>query len=134
MEQKKVIIIEDDNDDFIFMSEALNEVAPQVNYMRFSNAEDLFLHLEGSDDLLPSLFIIDYNLPLVNGVELLQRLNKSNSYNEVPKVFYSNSTFGKHKTDAVDNGAAAYFVKGRDMNDIRQNMIEVLMFSYPAVL
>ncbi len=133
MQTKNIYIVEDDNDDFIFINEAMKSIAPDVTFQRFASAEKLFeciLLEEGQ----PALFIIDYNLPLQNGLQVLSRLNGMENFKDVPKVFYSNSNFSQHKVNALSGGAAAYFTKSGNMDAIRQDVLEMLLFSNPGVL
>jgi CheY-like chemotaxis protein len=133
MQTKNIYIVEDDNDDFIFIQEALKSIAPGVPFKRFESAERLFDCII-SEEAPPALFIIDYNLPLQTGIQVLKRLNGMNNFRDVPKVFYSNSNFRQHKVDALSGGAAAYFTKSVNMDDIKQDVLEMLLYSNPTVL
>lgn len=133
MQTKNIYIIEDDNDDFIFINEAMKSIAPEVSFQRFASAEKLFDCIV-FEEAQPALFIIDYNLPLQNGLQVLNRLNSMENFKNVPKVFYSNSNFSQHKLNALNEGAAAYFTKSGDMDGIRQDVLEMLLFSNPGVL
>lgn len=133
MQSKNIYIVEDDNDDFMFINEALKSIAPGVPFKRFESAERLFDCIV-SEEVQPSLFIIDYNLPLQTGVQVLNRLNEMENFKDVPKVFYSNSNFRQHKVDALNGGAAAYFTKSGNMDNIKQDVLEMLLYSNPTVL
>ncbi len=134
-ETKKIYIVEDDSDDFMFIDEALRDVAPCLDAVRFSDAEELFNYLQlNNNEPAPSLFIIDFNLPRSSGAAIIKKLQGHSAFTDVPKVVYSNSTFPAHQTEAVACGAAAYFSKSTDMASIKQDVLEMLFYARPAVL
>ena len=68
--------------------------------------------LENSDaESLPQLIILDYNIPEMNGVELLRYLKGKSRYDHICKVIWSTSSSEQFKTDCLALGAKDYIVK-----------------------
>ena len=79
-----------------------------------------------SDDDLPSLIVLDYNMPLLNGLETLKVLELDQRFNKIPKIIYSNSTQNHIKKLCFSAKAKGYITKGVTMDEIKENIQEML--------
>jgi len=70
------------------------------------------------------LFILDVNLPDMDGVELCQRIHAADPY--VPIVFFSGIADPAEKMAAMNAGAAAYFAKPLDPEALRDGIEHLL--------
>ena len=92
-----------------------------------SSGEKAIKYLEKiSDTELPCLIILDYNLPLVSGHQILMDIKNTNRFKNIVKVVWSTSNSPHYKKMCLDSGAAAYFVKPCDMNGINDIALELL--------
>lgn len=115
-----IYLAEDDVDDQELLQEALLELNPDVrlscfstgfkflNQMRLTNAEQL-----------PTLIVLDYNIPEFNGAEILQQLGKDERYGNISKVVWSTSDSKLYRETCLDLGADAYIVKPSTLSGIR---------------
>ncbi|HMH33033.1 MAG TPA: response regulator [Puia sp.] len=125
--QATVIIVEDDEDDQEIVIRAFAEIAPHYTITCLSNGKllvDLLHSLPESS--LPSLIILDYNMPLLNGLETLQLLEIDQRYNKIPKIIYSSSSQHYIKNLCYAAHAKAYITKGVTMDEIKENIREML--------
>lgn len=90
----------------------------------------LFLD-EVSDAALPSLIILDYNLPEIDGAELLKLLAGNSRFDEIPKLVWSTSNSPRYKQICLQMGAKAYFVKPSDIKGIETVAKQMLAFLEP---
>ena len=70
------------------------------------------------DDELPSLIVLDYNMPGLTGSELLSSLKTANRYRNIPKVILSTSNTSIFIDECLRNGATEYIVKPGSMKEI----------------
>ena len=77
-----ILVAEDDIDDQELLQQALLAVNPGVDIIFITNGNTFRVHLEDlEDNSLPDLILLDYNLPEINGVEILKLLEVNNRYN-----------------------------------------------------
>ena len=125
----KITIIEDDCDDSDFLSEAFNEVSPKHTVLCFQSAEKLFNYLNSlADNDLPCLIVTDLNIPIINGIAILNMLNENPRYADIPKVVYSHSSNPRDKEDSIAAGALIYIKKPNTIVEIQKNAREMLSY------
>jgi PAS domain S-box-containing protein len=124
-----VLIVEDDLDDQKIITRAFTEVAPHCNITYLNDGKmlvDLLQSFPGAD--LPSLIVLDYNMPLLNGLETLKILELDQRFNKIPKIIYSSSSQNYIKNLCYSANAKAYITKGITMDEIKENIQEMLSF------
>jgi CheY-like chemotaxis protein len=124
-----VFLAEDDVDDQELLVEALAGFNKKIKVSIATNGKKALIELEKlSDYELPCLIILDYNLPEINGGELLKTLKGNSRYASIPKVVWSTSNSPLYKQICIANGAAAYFVKPSEISGIEDLAKEMLGF------
>jgi CheY-like chemotaxis protein len=67
---------------------------------------------------LPSLVLLDLNLPLVSGLEVLQWIREQPQFESLPVVIFSASALESDQQKARQLGANDYILKPSDMLDL----------------
>ncbi len=62
------------------------------------------------------LFVFEYELPEISGLELCQRIRKTDS--ETPIVFFTGMALEIHRQIAFQNGVTEYLVKPNDLDKL----------------
>ena len=88
-----ILLVEDDEDINFFMTQALEQVTP---YEAVS-VPDATSALEVADVVKPDLFILDYRLPDLNGLELSDRLHAIEGLETVPTIMISANTLPRNE-------------------------------------
>jgi CheY-like chemotaxis protein len=85
---KKVILYaEDDPDDFGLFKETLEEITDEYELHRANTGEDVILYFE-LEQVMPSLIILDMNMPVMDGRTTLRWLRHNKpEYNDLVIVF-----------------------------------------------
>lgn len=125
----KILVVDDDCDDSSFIAEAIRHISPGYEVVcidRADKALDFFNSLSSTE--LPNLVILDYNMPVLTGVDILKRLKSSESYRHIPIVIYSHSTFPKHKIECLEAGASLYLVKSSSISSLREDVRQMLYY------
>lgn len=66
----------------------------------------------------PHLVLLDMNLPRISGFGILREMKCDGRLSSIPIIVLSATSQAEVITEAMNMGAAAYFVKGGEMNDL----------------
>ncbi|MCW3113819.1 MAG: response regulator [Segetibacter sp.] len=111
-ESYTILLAEDDPDDQELLVHAFTEVSPTFNLHIVNDGKEVIEFLSTtSDSKLPCLIVLDYNMPELNGAEVLQKLTGDKRYENIPKIVLSTSSNPKYIQDCLCKGAHAYKVK-----------------------
>jgi CheY-like chemotaxis protein len=122
---KFLLLGEDDIDDEELLIEAFAGVDNSLTLLFVNNGKNVIATLEGMENHhLPCLIILDYNMPTLNGAELLQELKRYPRYDSIPKIIWSTSNSNTYKDLCLQLGACDYVTKPSSM----QALIEVARY------
>lgn len=102
----RILIIDDDRDDFELIYEAMQEIDPKIQLefvYRFQDADE---YLTKDIDLI----MLDLNMPLCDGFCWLRSIREDKGI-ALPVVIYTNSQSPVHMMRAYEEGADLYFNK-----------------------
>ena len=89
-EEKTILVVEDDEELSTLILEALHRAEKYVGMgYRVLLAGDGLEALEIIRDTLPDLFLLDYYLPYINGLDLYDRLHAMEPLHHIPTIFMS---------------------------------------------
>lgn len=89
-----VLYADDDPEDIELVREAFHVYVQNVELLTFNDGVELLSYIKTIDPFQPApcLFIIDINMPRLDGKETLVRLRRHEKFSEVPAVLFSTST------------------------------------------
>jgi CheY-like chemotaxis protein len=117
---KLILIGEDDVDDQEFLKEIFNTVDPTFELVFLNNGRDVVAHVGKLRDSFPCLILLDYNMPGLNGSEILEELQKLPSTHAIPKVIWSTSGSSTFRNLCLQAGATDYVIKPSNVNDLKK--------------
>jgi CheY-like chemotaxis protein len=121
---KKIMVVDDDEDDRTIITEALNDIDDSIQCIHMDLAIDAIQYLKRNGTQLPDLILLDLNLPMMNGKEFLQILKQEPGLMHIPVVIISTSKLKQDMEDTKLLGAAHFIVKPSSYekleDDIRQ--------------
>ncbi len=82
---KMILVVEDDAGIGSFLVQAITQETPYLALL----VSDGFQALNAVANVKPSLFILDYQLPRMNGIELYDRLHTTKEMEHVPAIIIS---------------------------------------------
>lgn len=112
-----ILIAEDDLDDQELIMFAFSKATNAVQIQIVNDGKEAIEFLEQASDR-PCLIVLDYNMPEINGAQVLQRLSADTRFTKIPKVILSTSSNPKYIADAMQKGAHAYKVKPHDFEEL----------------
>ena len=126
MPSKFILLGEDDIDDQEILEEIFSTVDPSFNLQFFNNGRKVITHLENANENLPCLIILDFNMPELNGAEILKMLSKEPRFKEIPKIIWSTSDAPVYKSMCLEYGACDYLVKPSKITAL-ENMVKHML-------
>jgi CheY-like chemotaxis protein len=121
----RVLLVDDDEDDQLFLTEALNELFPNLECTSVGNGKSALEFIEKNPPP-PRYIFLDLNMPYVNGFEFLEEFRKEKG-NYHTKVFvYTTSSNKKDRETAKKLGANEYITKLTDLQLLKDRLKHVL--------
>lgn len=118
MKYKNILQIDDDSDDCNFFLEALEEVSAAA-YTAIHNPVQALQKLI-DNEIHPDLIILDINMPIMNGLEVLHEIKKEEYIKNIPVIIFSTSIPIEVKNKMKDLGIMDYFIKPNDFNVLKK--------------
>jgi CheY-like chemotaxis protein len=129
-EKKKLILLaDDDQEDLELLEEAIQSCEPLTRMHSVLNGRLAIDYLENSGDGdLPCLIVLDYNMPEMNGANVLERISNIPRYKNIPKLVWSTSNNSAYIKECMEKGATAYFVKPANHKQLQQLAKDMLNY------
>lgn len=123
-----IFLADDDEDDRLMFSEALNEMPVKARLQTANDGEKLLSLLAKSTEV-PDLIFLDLNMPNKNGVETLRELRRMKSLASVPVLIYSTSNNDMDLEETYRLGANLYVEKPYSYSELVQVLGELLQLN-----
>ena len=125
-----ILLAEDDIDDQELLSETFSEIDPSINLKSFTNGNRIIDYLKGlKEKEIPDLIILDYNIPEINGAEILIHLASDKKYKDVVKLVWSTSGASFYEQSCLSLGATAYLVKPSTISGLGEMARKMLVYA-----
>lgn len=109
---KTILFGEDDIDDREILEEIFLSIDSSLRLLFINNGQKIIEYFEEiGENSLPCLIVLDYNMPGLNGAEILKALQNNDRIKNTPKVIWSTSDSPAYKTMSLELGARDYLVK-----------------------
>lgn len=70
---QRIVLIDDDEDDRFIFREGFAQTGYQGELMQFDSGNAFLGYLHTLEEELPSLILLDLNMPLISGMEILKK-------------------------------------------------------------
>ena len=126
----KIFLAEDDLDDQELLAEAFHNIDPSIQLESFSTGKKFLSHIDSlPDNEIPDMIIVDYNIPEINGADVLKHLEEQHRYQKIIKLVWSTSNAPLYEESCMAMGATAYLVKPSNieaLQDIAKKMLSYI--------
>lgn len=107
-----LLIADDDLDDQLLIRDALEQNGIMPESLSFvENGEDLLSLLNDSNNKLPSLLLLDLNMPKKDGRETLIELKSHERFKAIPVIIFSTSSLAEDIKSMYNLGANTFISK-----------------------
>jgi len=117
MNKKRIIVVEDSEDDAEFTKLALMKNNFLNNIVVTTDGAQALELLLDEAEITPGLVLLDLNLPKINGLDVLRRVREHEKTKLVPIVVLSSSKEEKDLRNCYEAGANSYVRKPIDFHD-----------------
>jgi CheY-like chemotaxis protein len=111
MPGKSVIFIDDDEDELLFITQAFKNCGITNELHTFTVGKQLMEALLEGNVGKPCLIVLGLNLQEMNGMKILDALNKNKQYSKIPVVVLSTSNSEMDIKKAISKGVVDYIPK-----------------------
>lgn len=129
MSKHRILLAEDRPQDVRLTERALKKAGYQVDLIVATNGREALDRLQRinghANEPLPDLVLLDWMMPLVDGLEVLREVRKDPALRRVPVIVLTTSRTEGDVASAYDEGCNAYLTKPVDPNEF-QKTIEAL--------
>ncbi|HEX5655529.1 MAG TPA: response regulator [Chitinophagaceae bacterium] len=126
---KFILLGEDDVDDEEILKEVFSSIDDSFMIEFMNNGKKLVEALdEREEHFLPCLIILDYNMPGLNGAEILRELKSRERYREIPVIIWSTSGSETYKRHCLQAGACDYIIKPSNISGLAEALRYMLSF------
>ena len=126
---KYILLGEDDIDDEELLREVFTRIDSSFSLEFVNNGRDVITRLKELEKHgMPCLIVLDYNMPTLNGAEILQELKRLPRFDHVPKIIWSTSNSDTYKTVCLQLGACDYVIKPSNMQGLTEVARYMLSF------
>ena len=106
--QKTILIVEDSAIQRMQVKKALQGAA-EYRLLEAQNGGDGFAMARDNPEI--NLFILDYNMPEMNGFQMLERVRAVTTHTHTPAVMLTTEVHKQFRTEAKKLGVTAWIVK-----------------------
>jgi CheY-like chemotaxis protein len=121
-----ILYAEDDFDDFESIREALDQLSDQHVLLHAKNGQEAVSFIENAT-ILPSLIVLDLNMPVMDGKEVLQWAKERNEYKNIPVMIFTTSS-REEDVKLCQKHGCTFFRKPtlyRDLLHVAQTMLNL---------
>jgi CheY-like chemotaxis protein len=125
-----ILLGEDDIDDEELLREVFTAADPSYALRFVNNGKKFIASIEemAAKSEFPCLIVLDYNMPALNGAEILRELKKDKRYDTIPKIIWSTSNSATYRIRCLELGARDYIIKPSSMHELKEVARYMLSF------
>lgn len=132
MKPVHILLVEDNDGDILLTKEAFEEGRILTKLSVVKNGGDAvdFLFQRGAFENVerPDLILLDINLPVKSGHEVLELIKSNEQTRKIPIIILTTSSLQKDINQAYNNYANSYVTKPLDMEEFVQAIMKIEEF------
>lgn len=121
----EILLIEDNPDDVLLTELASKDAGINGKFEVVNNGKSAIEHLTNIISMgkaFPDLILLDINLPVVNGFEVLKLIKSNQVTSSIPTVVFTSSDSISDMKYSYEHGADLFIRKPNNINDFKEVM------------
>lgn len=123
-----ILHVDDSAADLELVADAFATIAADVSLSAALNGDEALTRLIEQSGTLPDLILLDLNLPLKSGRDVLRSLKSSPATRSVPVLVLTTSSAETDIRDAYELGASAFLTKPAGIQELRKLVSAITAF------
>lgn len=123
---RKIILVEDDEDDREFFSMALTSLKLNAEMLQYKDGREFLNKFEEKDFALPDFVFLDLNLQFINGFTILEAINKLKHIPPTKVIMITTSNSDQDINQSIELGASGYIVKPSSIDGLANSVKGVI--------
>lgn len=127
-----ILLAEDNEGDILLTLEAFKETNLDIEISVAKNGQEaldfLYKKNQFSDAKRPDLILLDINMPVFNGHEVLQKIKTDATLKAIPTIMLTTSSSENDINKALKNNANAYIIKPIDIDEFLKVIVRIQEF------
>lgn len=127
-----ILLVEDNEGDILLTLDAFEEtkIKTEISVARNGKEAIDFLFKQGDflDVKKPDLILLDINLPIYNGHEVLKKIKNDENLKKIPVIMLTTSAYANDINQAYDNNCNSYVKKPLDMHEFLEAILKIENF------
>lgn len=132
MKPAHILLVEDNEGDIILTLDAFEESKIKTDISVVKNGQEaldfLFQRGEYAGVEKPDLILLDINIPIYNGHEVLRQIKTTDFLKKIPVIMLTTSSSQKDINQAYENHSNSYVKKPLDMEEFLQAILKIEEF------
>lgn len=132
MKEVHILLVEDNEGDIVLTLDAFEESKIKTKLSVARNGEEAldFLFRNGPFESAekPDLILLDINIPIYNGHEVLKKIKEDASLRKIPVIMLTTSSDRKDINAAYENYCNSYITKPLDMDEFLKAILKIEQF------
>lgn len=122
---KNILLIDDDIDDASIFIEAVNLLDKSISCRSETNPIKALENLLSSEEL-PDLIFLDYNMPVINGNELIEKIRAVKKLESIRIIVYSCYSQSAAEQLSIIHDSETYITKPNSFEELTSVLKEIL--------
>ncbi|TDO73141.1 response regulator receiver domain-containing protein [Flavobacterium chryseum] len=114
---KNILLIDDDSDDADVFIEAINSLEKNISCLAETNPVKALEFLE-STEILPDLIFLDYNMPVLNGNEFIEKIRAVKKLEPIRVIVYSSYSETAAEQLSIIHDTETYITKPNTFTEL----------------
>ncbi len=120
---ESICIVDDDGDDRKIIHDAFRQTGTTAEIAQFDNGNAVMEHLNKLEsNKLPTLILLDLNMPGKDGREVLQEIKAINNFRHIPIVIFTTSSYDHDRKNCYLLGANCFVTKPSAYNKLVESI------------
>lgn len=126
-----VLLAEDDDDDYLIFSLAVNELSVKVALKRAENGDILLKLLQENH---PDLLFLDLLMPCKDGHQCIREIRANKAYDAIPIIVYTSLQDLRNIEFCYRAGSNLYAIKPSSFTDLKDILERILAINWKNML
>jgi CheY-like chemotaxis protein len=129
MRKVNVLLVEDNEGDILLTREAFEESKVQADLSVVRNGQEaldfLFKRKDYEDAQKPDIILLDINIPIYNGHEVLQQIKTDEQLKTIPVIMLTTSNSQEDVKKSYEQHCNTYIVKPLNMDEFLKVILKI---------